>query len=246
MAFRVDSTNISVPNHQLGDGGESPTSTHQFRLEEITRKQATSVIELFHYSKSTRGVNGRINLGLMFNGKIYGVAIVGQPATPNVAAKYSAGGMLKVLELRRFCCVDATPKNTESYFLSKIIWWLRKNTDCDRVISFADETYGHSGTIYKAANWREIGVSAPEKKIEWRGFRYHRRALWQHTRPQQKAAILAALESGEARWVKTLGKKVFHYDVNRSETLRPVLSLLEMQGSFSDKAGCDKTPDSAY
>lgn len=111
--------------------------------------------------------------------------------------------------------MDETPKNTESYFLSKIAWWLKRQTDCDRVISFADETYGHKGTIYRAANWKEVGKSSPEKKIEWKGFRYHRRALWQHTRPQQMADIKAALESGEAKWVQTLGKRVFTYDLNR-------------------------------
>ena len=175
----------SVPDFQSGDGGSSPTSTLQFTLEPITRRQASNLIETWHYSRSTRGVNGKINLGIVFGGVVYGAAIIGQPATPNVANKYSEKGTLKVLELRRFCCVDETPKNTESYFLSKIAWWIKRNTDCNRIISFADETYGHKGTIYKAANWKEAGKSAPEKKIEWNGFRYHRRALWQHKRPNR-------------------------------------------------------------
>lgn len=83
---------VSAPGVQLGDGGSNPTSTHQFRLEPITRRQASDLIEIWHYSRSTRGVNGKINLGLMFDGRVYGAAIIGQPATPNVAAKYSEGG----------------------------------------------------------------------------------------------------------------------------------------------------------
>lgn len=210
-----DSSNVELPLIQGENGGSHPTSPLQFKLMMVSRQAINPIIQRFHYSRSTDGVNGVWNFGLSDSREIIGGAIVGQPATPNVAEKYNQGGKLKVAELRRFCLCDSAPKNTESYFLSKIAWWMRKNTDIDLLISFADETYGHKGTIYKAANWREIGESAPEKKIEWRGKRYHRRALAQKNRPQQTAAIKAALESGEARMIQTGKKRVFAYTLVR-------------------------------
>ena len=53
------------------------------------------------------------------------------------------------MELRRLCCIDETPKNTESYFIGRTLRWLRKNTGYKVVVSYADTHHGHEGTIYK-------------------------------------------------------------------------------------------------
>ena len=55
----------------------------------------------------------------------------------------------KILELNRLCCIDDTPTNTESYFLGSSMRWLKKNTDYQVIVSYADPEYGHSGIIYK-------------------------------------------------------------------------------------------------
>jgi hypothetical protein len=181
----------------------------------VSRALIRPLIERYHYSHSTSGVNGRLNFGLFDRDRLVGAAIVGQPATPNVAAKYSGLDKLKVMELRRFCLVDDAPKNSESYFLSKMVWWMKKNSAVDLLFSFADATYGHIGIIYRAANWKEVGLSSPEKRILWKGKLFHRRACWQHTRPQQKASILAALACGEATLVQTGQKRVYTYRILR-------------------------------
>jgi hypothetical protein len=61
----------------------------------------------------------------------------------------------EVLELDRFCIHPSYhKKNFASWFLSRCV---RSAFDSDSslkcLVSFADPTYGHSGTIYKAANW---------------------------------------------------------------------------------------------
>lgn len=177
----------------------------------VTREAIAPIIEKYHYSHSVDGVNGIYNFGLASRVEIVGGAIVGQPATPNVIEKYNDGGKLNVIELRRFCLRDDAPHNSESYFLSRIIRWMRRFTDIDLIISFADETYGHKGTIYRAANWLHVGESQGEKKIEWQGKRFHRRALAQSMRPNQTAMIKAALACGEAQMIQTGKKQVFAY-----------------------------------
>ncbi|MBT6501613.1 MAG: hypothetical protein HOK67_17100 [Deltaproteobacteria bacterium] len=60
------------------------------------------------------------------------------------------------MELRRLCCIDNTPKNTESYFISKTLILLRK-IGIRKVLSLADPNYGHNGGIYKASNFTLLG-----------------------------------------------------------------------------------------
>ena len=210
-----DSSNVECSLFQESDGGSQPTSPLQYKIMLMSRQAIDPIIEQFHYSHSSFGVNGSFNLGLANKTHVVGAAIIGQPATYNLVAKYNDGGRLNVAELRRFCLRDDAPKNSESYFLSKIVWFLRKNSKIDLIISFADETYGHKGTIYQAANWRKLGDSLAKNKIEWNGKMYHQRALHQKNFPRQVATIKAAIESGEARIVKTGIKHVYGYRIMR-------------------------------
>ena len=72
---------------------------------------------------------------------------------------------LKCVEIRRMACVDELPKNSESWLLGKTLWWLKKNTDIKRVISYSDKSVGHKGTIYKASNFKLIGETSPSKHV---------------------------------------------------------------------------------
>jgi len=63
------------------------------------------------------------------------------------------------LELRRMACAPDAPYNTASRFLSFMAKWFRKHhPEYTRLISYQD-TAVHTGTIYKAANWKVGGVS---------------------------------------------------------------------------------------
>ena len=62
-------------------------------------------------------------------------------------------------------------------FLSQVIRWCASNTNYNYVFSYSDKTVGHNGTIYKAANFKNIGETAPTKYVEWEGKTYHPRSL---------------------------------------------------------------------
>ena len=87
------------------------------------------------------------------------------------------------MELRRLVCIDETPKNTESYFIGKTLRWLKQNTDVEVVVSFADQHYGHVGTIYKATNFEYFGETSPARVLMVDGKEYHSRSLNQDKRP---------------------------------------------------------------
>lgn len=88
--------------------------------------------------------------------------LFGKIAMANVWKKY-AENESDLTELRRLVCIDDTPKNTESWFIGRALKWLKNNTDIKIVLSYADETHGHSGVIYKASNFNYCGITAKGK-----------------------------------------------------------------------------------
>lgn len=67
-----------------------------------------------------------------------------------------------VTELHRLVTLDDTPHNTESWFISRALKALKEYKPKYRgVVSFADGTEGHIGTIYQATNAIYYGTSSP-------------------------------------------------------------------------------------
>lgn len=117
-----------------------------------------------------------------------------------------------VIELRRLCCVDKTPKNTESYFVGRTLRWLKQNTSIKTVVSYADAEYGHQGTIYKASNFTYEGFRKGAKVIVLGNKKYHDKAI--RTKYKGKLKPFAqrlkdSLASGEAHYAETAGKHCY-------------------------------------
>lgn len=69
-----------------------------------------------------------------------------------------------VTELHRLHILDCTPKNTESWFIARCFKELKKvKPQIWSVLSFADKTEGHEGTIYKATNAYRLGSTGRAK-----------------------------------------------------------------------------------
>jgi hypothetical protein len=121
----------------------------EFKIKEITYQECLSFCKIWHYSKGCPA--GKAYWGL-FNGfDMIGVICYGEPAMRHQKGCYDAD-----IELRRLCCIDETPKNTESYFIGNTLKAIKKlGYKC--CISLADPEHGHEGTIYKASNFKYVG-----------------------------------------------------------------------------------------
>lgn len=64
----------------------------------------------------------------------------------------------KILLLSRGVSLWWTPKNTASYFISKTINWLKKNTKYKIITSTVDPAAGEVGVIYQSLNWYYVGL----------------------------------------------------------------------------------------
>jgi len=68
-------------------------------------------------------------------------------------------------ELARLYLLDEAPKNSETWMLSRALNWVsRTRPEVQCVISYADPSAGHLGTIYKAGNWISDGRTDQERK----------------------------------------------------------------------------------
>ena len=67
-------------------------------------------------------------------------------------------------ELARLFIVDGTPKNTETWFVSRAIKWVQVHRPgVALLVSYADPGVGHRGTIYRAGNWIEEGKTEDKR-----------------------------------------------------------------------------------
>lgn len=197
-----DNVNRNISLFQRGNGGAMPTSPHKFRVYECSFSDIRHIFEEYHYKKGAMGGGISFCLGLYFNEEIIGGVVVGKPRHES---KYK-----KSLDIRRMACIDEAPKNTESYFLSKVIWVIKKKyPEITNVISYSDLTEGHVGTIYKAANFKEIGETSPTKYVVWNEKRYHPRSLT-IDRPYSYK-LREAVKKGEAKVITGLPKKIWEY-----------------------------------
>lgn len=178
------------------------------------RKEIVKFIEHWHYSKNVNGLTTDYCFKLLDEEKnVIGAMIYGKIAMANVWKKYSENEY-ELIELKRLCCIDNTPKNTESFFIGQTLRWLKNNTNIKKVISYADTTYLHKGTIYKASNFSYEGMTAKGKVIIYEGKRYHDKTIRTKYKGKLKpfaVNIVEAIKNGQAKYVETLGKHIYIY-----------------------------------
>jgi len=148
-----------------------------YTIDRVTKSEAADLLLRFHYLKDiSKSFKSGYNYGLYKKndfsplniGGIQGVCIFTGLPVPEIAK--GAFGLERneqhgLFELSRLCIHPDTQQreyNITSWFVSKAIKRLRKDTEVKAIISYADSDY-HHGTIYRACNFRYCGLSEPKK-----------------------------------------------------------------------------------
>ena len=101
--------------------------------------------------------------GLYNNGVLVGVCTFGTPASSTLRTGVLGEEFIdRIIELNRLC-VDCDKKNITSWFVAQCLNSLPKPL-C--IVSYADTSQGHIGTIYQACNFIYTGLSA--KRTDWK------------------------------------------------------------------------------
>jgi hypothetical protein len=162
-----------------------------------------------HYSGSV--ARGSRNYILKVKGKITGVIQFGIPTGRNCST-YGKN----VLELKRMVICETMPKNTASWFIAKCLKDIKLNTDYTDILSYADPQYGHSGTVYKASNFKYLGTQRQAQGIKFKGKTYHIRICYQkrlNKFTMTAKMIKDALKKKKAKYVTLKPKHIFAYNL---------------------------------
>ena len=185
-------------------------SVKDYTVTLCDRREIREFIETYHYSKNINGLKSSHCFKLLDNGDMIGAMMYGCISMQGVWKKY-VEKETDVIELRRLCCIDDTLKNTESYFIGYTLRWLRDNTEIKKVISYADKTYGHAGGIYKASNFKHLGMTNKGKVIVYKNKIYHDKTI--RTKKPYAERIKTALDNGTAHYRDTLPKHIYMYEL---------------------------------
>ena len=99
----------------------------------------------------------------------------------------------------------------------------KQNTDYDLIVSYADTFYGHSGVIYKASNFKHVGMTTKGKVIDYKGKFYHDKCIRTYYINKSGGKMLKpfaqrvkdALECGEARYIEMPEKNIYTYPLRK-------------------------------
>lgn len=130
-------------------------------IKQIDKKTATKIILEYEWLHSMPFAN-KYFFGIYFNINNFqylgGVLVFGNEYSENTGVWKKYGFEDKILLLSRGVCLWWTPKNTASFFISRVCDWLKKNTNYKIITATVDPAAGEIGIIYQSLNWYYVGL----------------------------------------------------------------------------------------
>ena len=148
-------------------------------ITEIDSKVAKAFISQFHYSKVMPRITKHC-IGGYVNNKLVAVCTLGYGVRPLHTIKkiFPVLGVIDYLEIGKLCLDDACPRNTESFFISKVVKWCKQNVGHVKILfSWADGIIGKPGFVYQASNFYYGGYIWTEMYLDSKGNRVHPRSM---------------------------------------------------------------------
>jgi hypothetical protein len=141
-----------------------------YRIEPISYTKAQELVKKNHYLHAKAPY--KIAFGLISNdtNEIEGVIIYGRGPSGSVFNSICGKEEAKnVIELTRLWVKDGLPKNCESYLIGNTL----HKTGYDIIVSFADSSQNHIGTVYQATNWIYLGLTKAVLEYKLKGVVTH-------------------------------------------------------------------------
>jgi len=156
---------VSMISIQEGRAGSIPSPALQsIRVQPIPFVAAKKILVRHHYLHSLPG-GTKLAFGAFVEGKLLGAITFG-------VGPYNAFALVEgtcpddCLTLTRLWLSEELPPNSESRVISVCLRYLRKYTTIKFVLTYADPTRGHVGTIYQATGWLYTGLSEATPKFD--------------------------------------------------------------------------------
>jgi len=145
---------------------------------------AKKFLDDYHYSGYGRA--GSVNYGVYLGTDLLAVVKFASPVRQGIAATLKIESK-QLLELDRFCIHPSRhKKNFASFIMARVIRLIKRDFPIIRkLVSFADPRAGHTGHIYKASNWTDLGKTAPSYYyLDPNGNEVNKKTLYQSAKRQ--------------------------------------------------------------
>lgn len=135
-------------------------------VKDVPLREAQRLVREHHYSRG--GSNTAVFVHGLYHvasGKLCGVAWWLPPTRP-ACESVNRQHWRAVLALTRMVVLPGVPKNACSFLLARSVRAIKKDGRFCTLVTYADESQGHSGGVYRACNWEYLGRTAPTPR--WR------------------------------------------------------------------------------
>lgn len=173
------SSSIQVRVLALAAKGYYNMKYDDWKIEIISNKTSAMFVYQFHYARISPSTT-IICYGLFVNDELVGITSWGYGVRPKHTIKklFPCLDVTAYLELNRFCVLDKMPRNTESWFISRVIDRIKRDMPERLVlISWADGLRGKPGYVYQACSWYYGGFINSEFYTDKDGNVIHPRLL---------------------------------------------------------------------
>lgn len=180
-------------------------SVSDITIRIISETDAQMLYSIFHYTSTIR--KGATTFGAYVGDKLVAAISYTYPLRSSSAERLGLGlkEMMEISRLARktnFIC-----PNFASWFIAKTSRKLSPSIKC--LLSFSDQTYGHTGAVYKAANFQEDGQLDPDYSYVSVHGQYHKKTIWDRAKRMGMSEIEYAGKHGlmkvfggpKTRWV---------------------------------------------
>lgn len=155
-------------------------SLENWSVETISFQSARPFVQTWHKMPNVNGLHVTQCFGLFRPGlsgwppTMCGAAMYGKPAMVSQGKKWSPSDPNRLIEIRRLAFWRTCEDFAKTFFLNKTAEWLRNNTTAQVIVAYAN---AEEGDVYRAANWKMVGVTAPGHVLIVDGHSYHDRTL---------------------------------------------------------------------
>lgn len=188
-----------------------PTPKVDLLVAPCSHKAAKWAVEHWHYSQSMPA-GKLVKFGVWENGDFVGCVLYGRGAAMNIGKPYNLE-QVQICELVRVALKSHESKTTQ--IVSTTLRQIKKdNPGLRLIVSYADTSQGHEGTIYQAMNWLYVGDSVARNQILF-GETLHPKTVYSRY-GRQDIAWLRAHVDPNAKWIDCEPKRKYLYPLDRA------------------------------
>jgi hypothetical protein len=199
-----------------------------YDIRRVPHAAAAAVIRAEHYTRGCSNTS-TASFGLFRGGALVGAALW-LPPTRVCAETVDREHWRRVLSLSRLALAPTEPTNAEPLFIGGMLRILDGGGRWVAAVTFADESQGHTGVVYRATNWEYVGRTKPEPR-------------WEDAQGKQVSRL--ATKSRTAKQMADLGyrmvgkfakhKFVFRFTAGRLTSRNPALPSSVLVGAGPER-----------